>query len=70
VLCPGHAHLPRAEVTTERAGETEVARIAGDRVLVNQTGLVEHEGLRSQALAVVILAGQVYELTDDGLRRR
>ena len=68
VLCCGHAGLTRAEVAAERAGASELARIGDDVVLVNQGGTIEHEHLRSQALAVLIVGGRTYELTDESLR--
>jgi len=68
VLCPGHARLRRAEVVTEPTGWGVIARIGDDRVLVNQSGAIDHEGLRSEALAVAILGPTRYEVTDEGIR--
>lgn len=67
VLAAGHARLARAEVVTETAAPAEVARIGADRVLVNQGGMMEYESLRSEALAVLVIHGHKYELTDEGL---
>ena len=67
VLCPGHAKLARAEVVAERDGDTEVARIGDDRVLVGQHGVVEHEGLRTEAIALVIVDRCHYALGDGGI---
>jgi len=69
VLCPGHERLSRAQVVTEQSGRTELARIGDDRLAVNQGGGIEYEGIRSQAVAVLLVDGKVYELTDDGLGR-
>jgi len=68
VLCPGHATLERAQVTTERAGGVEVARIGDDVLLVNDGERMEYEGLTSQAIAAAVVGGVVYEFTDDGLQ--
>ena len=66
VLCPGHASLTRAETVTERAGNTEVARIGEDLVLVNQTGSIEYRDFSSEALVLLYVQGQRYELEEGG----
>jgi len=68
-LCPGLASLGRANVVTERAGAAEVARIGDDLVLVNQGRVMEYQGRRSEALALLVVGGQRYELNDDGVLR-
>ena len=70
VLAAGHARLRRAEVTAEKAGRTELARIGPDLVLVNQGAGIEHGDIRSEALAVVSTDGRRYTLGDDGLAAR
>jgi hypothetical protein len=67
LLCPGHAHLQRAEVRAERIGETEVAHIGDDLVLVNQGAGIVYQDLSSPALALLRIAGTVYTLDDGGL---
>ena len=68
VLCPGHASLEPAKVTTQRANGTEVARIGDDLALVSQGGAIEYEGLRSEGLAMLVVGGQRYEIGDEGIR--
>jgi hypothetical protein len=68
VLCPGHAFLSRAQVHTERADTAEVARIGEDLVVVNQDRTVEFEGLRSDALVLLVIGGHHYEVRDEGLK--
>ena len=67
VLCPGHGSLDRAEVRTERAGETEVARIGEDLVLVGGRGGVAYGNHRSDGLALLIVQGRGYELGEAGV---
>lgn len=67
VLCPGHAALTPAVVATERSGNTEIARIGDDLVLVNQSDEIQHDDLRSDALALLIVQGHRYEIRDDGI---
>ena len=67
VFCPGHASLTRATVHTERSGDTEVARIGDDLVLVNQGTGVECDGLRSDALALLVVEDRRYEVGDAGI---
>lgn len=67
VLCPGHASLKRASVTTERIDQTEIARIGDDVVLVGQAEPIEFEGIKSDALAVALVEGVRYDITDDGI---
>ncbi len=67
VLLPAHAALAPPDVAAERCGGAELARIGQDLVCVNQGGGIEYEAVRSHALAVVVVAGRTYEVTDDGL---
>ncbi len=67
VLCPGHASLARAQVQTEREDAAEVARLGDDLVLVNQGDRMEHQGLSTEALALLIVDGRRYEVRDEGL---
>ena len=67
VLCPGHALLPPAKVSAERVEETEVARIGEDLVLIKQDDVIAHEDIRTDALALLIVEGESYEVRDEGL---
>ncbi len=67
VLAPAHAGLRGAEVSAERSGRTERARIGDDLVVVNQGAGIALGDFRSAALAVVEVARRRYELTDQGL---
>ena len=67
VLCPGHGSLDRAKVQTERSGETEVARIGEDLVLVGGRDGVAYDGLHSNGLALLVVQGRGYELRDEGI---
>ncbi|MGD9495655.1 MAG: DUF4962 domain-containing protein [Armatimonadota bacterium] len=70
VLCPGHAALEPAPVTTQRVENTEMARIGDDLAAVNMGGGVSVDGIHSDALAVLRLEGRVYEISDDRLSVR
>ena len=67
VLCPGHGSLDRAEVQTERSGETEAARIGDDLVLVGVRDGVSYGEHRSAGLALLVVQGHTYELDDGGV---
>ena len=67
VLCPGHDSLPRATVRTERTDSAEIAHIGDDLAMVSQGKPIDHDGIRFDALAVLIIGGQNYELTDEGI---
>jgi hypothetical protein len=69
VLCPGHATLSRAPVTTERRGATEVARIGQELVLIGQDGRIQYQDLGVGALAMLRVQGQHYVLGKNGLDR-
>ena len=70
VLAPGHAALAAAEVAAERAGQVELARIGEDLVLVDQGAGIDCEGVRSDSVAVMVVGGTRYDITDEGLVRR
>ena len=61
VLCPGHACLQPAVVSTERDGEVEVAIINEDRVWLNPTGTLDG------AVALFDVSGVRYAIRDDGI---
>ena len=67
ILCPGHAHLQRAQAQTERIGPAEVARIGDDLILVNQGGAMECEDLQGDDLILLRVGGRRYAVGDDGL---
>ena len=67
VLCPGHASLDRAEVQTGRSGDTEVARIGDDLVLVGGRDGVAYGSHRSDGLALLVVQGLTYVLRDVGV---
>lgn len=67
VLACGHPCLPPADVAAERIGATETARIGPDLLAVSTGGAIEVDGLTSDALALLRIAGTVYELRDAGL---
>lgn len=68
VLCPSSPDIHASEVITERIGEVEIAHIAGDTVVVNQGKGIEYEGVSTRALALVLLEGARYEVSDEGIR--
>ncbi len=67
VLAAGHEGLEPAEVQTERIGNAEIARIDDDLLAVNMGSGIAVEDITSEALALMILGGQSYEITDDGV---
>ena len=67
VLCPGHGSLDRAEVRTGRSGETEVARIGDDLILVGGGDGVSYGEHRSAGLGLLVVQGHRYELGDGGV---
>jgi hypothetical protein len=68
VLCPSGADIHPSEVVTERSGDLEIAHIAEDAVVVDQGQGIEYGGVRSRALALMLLDGVRYEVSDDGIR--
>ena len=67
LLCPGHANLRPAKVEAELVGDTEVARLEDDRILVRSRGTIDAEDVTSDALAVLLLDGTRYELGEAGI---
>ncbi len=67
LLCPGHANLRPATIEAELAGDTEVARLGDDRIFVRGRGAIDAEGMKSDALAVLLLDGHKYEIGEDGI---
>ena len=68
VLCMASESIPRAEAETFRDGAVEVARIGDALIALNPgAGGVEYKGLRTEGLALALVAGKSYELTDEGL---
>ncbi len=68
VLQPGAAEISSAEVSTERVGGAEVARIGGDLAAVNTGKGIDVEGLKSGALVALRAGGRAYEIGDAGIR--
>jgi len=69
VLAAERPSRPAVEVTAEYANGTEIARIAGDTIYINPGRGIDCEGVRSDAVAVLLLDDTRYEVTDDGLKR-
>jgi hypothetical protein len=67
VLACGREGLEPAQVKTERTGDTEVAWIGDDLLAVNMGGTIAVEDVESSALAVLLLDGVRYEITEDGV---
>jgi hypothetical protein len=61
VLAPAHAGLERPSIEAERVGDTEVARIDGELVLVNQGKGIVFGEMQSDALTVLRVGEQRYE---------
>ncbi|MCD6361962.1 MAG: DUF4962 domain-containing protein [Armatimonadetes bacterium] len=68
VLCPSHAGLEPAPVVTEWADDVETARIGDDVLMVNHGGGMSHQDITSDALALAVIGGRAYEITDAGLQ--
>ena len=68
VLCPGHGVRRRAEVRCERDGNTEIAHLGEDMVLVRQGATLAYGDVQSEALAAVLLGGRQYEVHDAGVK--
>jgi Domain of unknown function (DUF4962)/Heparinase II/III-like protein len=69
VLAPKSAQVSSEEVSTERVGDTELARIGEALAAVNQGSGIDAEGLKSKALIAVRAGGATYEVTDTGIVR-
>jgi hypothetical protein len=68
VLCPGHASLQPAKVSTASADWLEIARIGPDLVLVNESEEIRYEGIGSKAAAMVRIGRTRYEISEEGIR--
>ncbi|MHC4914128.1 MAG: DUF4962 domain-containing protein [Planctomycetota bacterium] len=68
VLAPRAAGISSAEVSTERVGDAEVARIGADLAAVNMGEGIDVDGLKSGALVALRAGGRVYEIGDAGVR--
>jgi hypothetical protein len=67
ILAPAHAALQPPDVRAERVGDVEVAHIGSDSVFVRQKDAIALDDLRSDALAVLIVQGQRYDVSDVGI---
>jgi len=67
VLCASHAALDAAPVRTELVDGIEVAHIGGDLALVGQGGGIAYADIEAQAIAVLVLDGITYLITDEGI---
>jgi len=68
ILCAGHAHLQPAAVRAERCGNAEVARVGDDLVMVRQAGDMAYGEHSTDALVLLVVDGQRYEVGDGGVR--
>ncbi len=68
LLCPGTPGHPVPEVKRERCGTTEVARLKGATLRVNQAETMEIGGRATEAVAAVEVGGRRYEIGSDGVR--
>jgi hypothetical protein len=67
VMCVEHEHLRLPIVETELSGNVEVARVGDDLVMVNQGGQMAYKAHESDALMLLVVRGQKYEVGDDGI---
>ncbi len=70
LLYPNCKGIQESKVSTERQGDTEVARIGEDLVLLNQGKGIEAEGVQGDSLALLQIDGTVYTLGDEGIQIR
>ncbi len=68
VLAPKSAGITSPEVSTERIGDTEVARTGNAFAAVNQGSGIDAERPQSDALIAVRAGGGVYEVSDSGIK--
>jgi hypothetical protein len=68
VLAPSCAGVEQAKLVTNRHGESEEARIDGDRVIVDSHRGLEVDGEVVNALAVAEVSGLRYQVDDKGIR--
>ncbi len=64
---PGYSGLEPARVTTRREGQAEVGIIGDDLIAVRQSDVMEIGGVETEALAVAVVNGRKYEITDEGI---
>lgn len=69
VLCLAHAHLDAPPVETELVGDTEVAHVGQDLILVNQGKGIAYETYESDALILLSIGGRQFEVRDRGIRK-
>ena len=67
ILSMGHEHLNVPVVETELVGDTEVAHVGKDLVLVNQGKNIEYDSYKSDALISLSIQGNRYEVRDQGI---
>lgn len=67
ILSLGHEHLDVPNVSTELVGQTEVAHVGDDLVLVNQGEGIDYEGQVSDALISLTIEGHPYVVRDQGI---
>jgi hypothetical protein len=67
ILSMSHEHLDAPIVETELVGETEVAHIGNDLVMVNQGAKMAYENYQSDALILLSIGGQRYGVRDSGI---
>ena len=67
VLCVEHEHLQLPVVATWLEGDTEVAKVGEDLILVNQGKGIEYQDLKSEALVMLSVGGKMYEVGDEGI---
>lgn len=67
VLCLEHEYLQAPVVDARLAGETEVAAVGDDLVLVNQGKGIDYREHASAALIRLSINGVIYEVDDDGI---
>ena len=67
ILSMAHGHLEMPTVETELVGETEVAHVGDDVVLVNQGDGIVFGKYQSDALISLSISGQRYEVRDNGI---
>lgn len=68
VLCPQYAGHSMPAVETRLQGETEVAQVGNDRILVNAGGGIATDECASASLLWMSIGGCAYEVDDGGIR--
>jgi hypothetical protein len=70
ILAPSYPGLTAPEVSSKREGDAEIASIGDDLVAVNQAEEMEVAGLKTAALVLIRTAGDVYEVSVEGILKR